>query len=347
MKNRIIAVLLSLLVITLFAACGTGGSISGGSSQVSAAASEKIVVGDGKDIFLDIGSATPGGMWYTMNASMTTAWQDSIKNVIPKIVPGSSTENLKGILNGSVTIGMTHTAVVSKAQNGIDPFIQKETSMRSLMAMAPGAVQILVPDKSDIDSLEDLKDKRVGFGYVGAIQNIAVMGMLQEAYGITEESIIANGGTCNYLTDGDIVTALQDGQVDVVMLLSAWPKVGLEELAVNPGIRLLQVDQKVLDDYCAAHPEWVQVTIPAGTYSSYNEDVTTLSTSILLACNENADEELIYTLVKTFWEHYDAIAAASTDIAKWTNLEDAVNDIGTCQLHAGAERYYKEIGALV
>ncbi|CDZ75193.1 Hypothetical protein ING2D1G_1053 [Peptoniphilus sp. ING2-D1G] len=55
-------------------------------------------------------------------------------------------------------------------------------------------------------------------------------------------------------------------------------------------------------------------------------------------------EELVYNMTKTLFENIDTLAA-SQKIANEINLEEATNIAGL-ELHPGAEKYFKEVGAI-
>ena len=56
------------------------------------------------------------------------------------------------------------------------------------------------------------------------------------------------------------------------------------------------------------------------------------------------DEETVYNLTKALWEKIDKVNSASAGLSLVT-LESALEAI-SAELHAGAQRYYKEIGLL-
>lgn len=86
-------------------------------------------------------------------------------------------------------------------------------------------------------------------------------------------------------------------------------------------------------------------TIPAGTYPNQDEDVQTSAIKMVMFCRGDLDEETVYQLTKTFWENIDKLGEAQSNL-KGLTPEEAVKDIADLPLHAGAEKYYKEIGVL-
>jgi TRAP-type uncharacterized transport system substrate-binding protein len=149
-----------------------------------------------------------------MNSAMINVWQKYIKNLTVRLAPGGSIENVRAIIRGDAQFGMTHTVTFIKSiQGGNDAFETASDKIRCVAALAPVAIQMLVPKDSTITGLGDLGDKRVGLGLVGALQNPTILEILKDEYGFTPESIVANGGSVNYLSDADVVPAIQDGRL--------------------------------------------------------------------------------------------------------------------------------------
>ncbi len=66
---------------------------------------------------------------------------------------------------------------------------------------------------------------------------------------------------------------------------------------------------------------------------------------MLLFTTTDLDEETVYQLTKTLWEHIDELGEIQHNL-KGLTPQKAVQDIAGLPLHDGAIRYYKEIGVL-
>ena len=66
-----------------------------------------------------------------------------------------------------------------------------------------------------------------------------------------------------------------------------------------------------------------------------------------LIANMELSDELVYEITKTLLESTDKMAQIHVDGAAW-NLENSVAMIekGIVPIHPGAEKYYKEVGAI-
>ena len=84
--------------------------------------------------------------------------------------------------------------------------------------------------------------------------------------------------------------------------------------------------------------------IPANTYTGQTEDVPTVAIRNILVTHSEVDEEAVYGMTKAMFENLDALIAAHAS-AKGIALNSAAKNL-PLPLHPGAERYYKEAGAL-
>ena len=86
-------------------------------------------------------------------------------------------------------------------------------------------------------------------------------------------------------------------------------------------------------------------TLPANTYKGQDQDYYSLMETQLLICKtDKLSEEAAYNIVKLICENKDKLVNAHADMSTF-DVNTACKDTGF-PLHPGAEKYYKEIGAL-
>ena len=87
--------------------------------------------------------------------------------------------------------------------------------------------------------------------------------------------------------------------------------------------------------------------IPTGAYKGQMNDtpVTSVNVSVGVAVRADLDDETVYQITKVFWDNLDPVTSEAP-WAKALNIPYAVAKRGKIELHPGARRYYKEIGAL-
>ncbi|MGL5489781.1 MAG: TAXI family TRAP transporter solute-binding subunit, partial [Shewanella sp.] len=84
--------------------------------------------------------------------------------------------------------------------------------------------------------------------------------------------------------------------------------------------------------------------IPASTYEGQSADVSTVAIQNLFVTQTGVSDDLAYQMTKLMFEHLDRLGNAHS-AAKAIQLDKATKNL-PAPLHPGAERYFKEVGAL-
>lgn len=66
---------------------------------------------------------------------------------------------------------------------------------------------------------------------------------------------------------------------------------------------------------------------------------------MLLLADASVDDDIIYEMVKVFWENLDDLETTHS-IVKQMDVEEAVTELAGIPLHEGAKKYYEEMGLL-
>ena len=133
------------------------------------------------------------------------------------------------------------------------------------------------------------------------------------------------------------VPALKNGQIDGFVTAGSYPAPNVIEAAASAGARVLS-----LSDEQIRLSKRTRLEIPAGTYAGQSSAITTTSLPVVAFSTTDMDDATAYALTKTFWEAKASMGSA----AKWWNgvSLDMLDNIVT-EIHPGAVKYYKEVGA--
>ena len=133
------------------------------------------------------------------------------------------------------------------------------------------------------------------------------------------------------------VPALKNGQIDGFVTAGSYPAPNVIEAAASAGARVLS-----LSDEQIKLSKRTRLEIPAGTYAGQSSEITTTSLPVVAFATTDMDDATAYALTKTFWEARASMGSA----AKWWNgvSLDMLDNIVT-EIHPGAVKYYKEVGA--
>ena len=133
------------------------------------------------------------------------------------------------------------------------------------------------------------------------------------------------------------VPALKNGQIDGFVTAGSYPAPNVIEAAASAGAIVLS-----LSDEQVKKSKRTRLEIPAGTYAGQSSAITTTSLPVVAFTTTDMDNATAYAMTKTYWESKVSMSAG----AKWwagVSL-DMLENIST-EIHPGAVKYYKEVGA--
>lgn len=286
--------------------------------------------------FARIATGTVGGGFYTSGTGVVSVL-NSVKNGVNySSITGGSIKNLIQLEAGKVEFGFSLTSTLFEAWNGTGPFKQPLKKLRYCIAIYPQVAHIIVA--KNINSISDLRGKRVDFGPIGGgIDTNARFALT--AYGIDPEKEI----NIQRNSRAETAEGFETGTTDAQILLTAYPGAAVFDM-LQKGAKLIGVDKEHLDKILHEYPCYVPWTIPADTYEGYSESIPTYSAFCVMYASEDLSEELVYKTVK-------ALVEGTKDLKERGAIFDFFgpeNAMAGCSipLHPGAERYYKEAGLL-
>ena len=131
---------------------------------------------------ISITTGGTGGVYYPMGGGMA--------NILSKYIPGlqataevtgGSVDNLKLIGAGKSEVGFSMVDAAYEAAQGIDKFKSGKVDARTLLVLYPNRMQIVTVEGSGINTLADLKGKRVSTGSAGSGTEIMALRVLEAA----------------------------------------------------------------------------------------------------------------------------------------------------------------------
>ena len=249
MKKRLIGLALALAMILSLTACGNEKNTADTpANDGQAAASDSY-----KGMWIRNTASGMGGIWYPMAVAMNIIWQDNLPGISCKVIAGSSSENVRLVANGETEIGWCHSVAIVDALNGEAPYDDNMPyeNISHIAAIHPSAIHIYARKDSGITSIEDLNGKNVGMGSAGSTIEKVTSQILSEEYGITKDTIQAAGGTVVYTSSSDMVTMIQDKQLDAFFSQSTYPSSDVAE--IESDLVLLEIDG---DKLAFLHDSW-------------------------------------------------------------------------------------------
>ena len=338
--KKILAIILAALMLFSLAACGNkttdGNASNGNTSDVDT--SEGVVAGDENPAEITIGTGGPTGTYFGFCNTIATILNEKMDVKLTAMSSGASKANILDIDDGIVQMAIVQNDVMDYAYNGTSLF-EADGAIKSFSTL--GGVyaeicQVIARADSGIQSLADLKGKRVSVGDSGSGVEFNAQQMLG-AYDITFDDIKKQNLSFQASAD-----ALKDNKIDAFFCTAGAPTVAITDLATSTGIVIVEIDDehiKALQEDYAFYTEYV---IPAGTYNGFDKDAKTVCVKATFIVSNSLSEDAVYALTKAIYENKDEY---THDKAKEMSLEYAVSGISV-PFHPGAERYFKEVGAI-
>ena len=255
-------------------------------------------------------------------------------------VTGASVENMALISQQQSDLAIALADTVYAAVNGtVDPFTDRPVDARALASIYPNAVHIVALEGSGIESLQDLKGKRVSVGAPGSGTEVNAQQVLT-SNGISYDDIDEQRLNFNETAD-----ALRDGDIDAGIWSVGPPTSSILNLAATSDITIIPLTDEEIANAQGAEPVFAAYTLQPGLYEGVDEPVQTISIPNVLVVNAAMDEELAYQITMNMFEHVDELIAVHP-AANDTTVEFSVTST-PIPFHPGAIRYYEEAGVTV
>ncbi|THE09919.1 TAXI family TRAP transporter solute-binding subunit [Bacillus timonensis] len=325
MKKKYLTVISILGVFLMFlAAC----SDSSTSSDVNENASS------GKVTTVSISTGGTTGMYFTTHAPIAEYINENSKMI--RVVPttsGGSTENKNNVINGVSELGAVYNdeVLVGYEENDKLRFVGPTTGVSPL--------QFVVKADSGINTLEDLKGKKVHIGASGS-------GARNWAHKFFEWAGIIDEVTEVPLGNEDAVTGLGDDVVSMITVGGLAPSARVTEASVTNDIRLLDLSP-YLDDFLKEFPYFEIYTIPSGTYEGIDYEVKTFGLATSIVTMEDMDDEILTEYMTwAYNEEAQKAALTSNPIGPNHNPEDPLAN-AKIPLHPAAAKFWESKGFTV
>ena len=294
-----------------------------------------------KKKFLTLASGSPGGVYYPLGGGMAVVIQKTTDLRCAAESTGASVENCRLVGAGESDMGMVMGSVAHKATQGLEPF-EKKFPLVALFQMYPAPEHIVTVSGKGIKSVKDLKGKKVSIDVPGSGCADMAKAILEE-YGFNLDKDL----TIAHLSQSEGVQALKDGVIDAVFFNFAYPGSAVLDLAATRDIILIPIEPSMADKIVKKFPYYVKITIPGKTYPKADYDVLCIGDSNVMIANKQMEEDVAYKIVKAIFENVDKGKWALINIhpiAAQLTPKNAINS--PIELHPGAIKYFKEVGAI-
>lgn len=293
---------------------------------------------------LSIVTGGTGGVYYPLGGGLA--------NMLTKYVPGwqataevtgGSVDNLKLIGAKRADIAFTMADASLDAANGQDKFKGAPVKQATLAVLYPNIMHVVTIEGTGINTLADLKGKRVSTGSPGSATEVMAFRVL-EAAGLDKDKDI----TRERLGAAESTNAIKDRKIDAYFWVGGVPTSAVTDLAATPGITIKLIDHsEVVAKMNAKYgPLYATGIIPKGAYPGQSADNKVANVWNTLVASASMSDDEAYNVVKTIFDHRDEWATVHKEALN-VKLENQKQANSPVPFHPGALKYFAEKGIKV
>ena len=252
-----------------------------------------------------------------------------------------SVDNVNAIISGLRNSGFAQSDVAYWAYTGTGTMEGKEPAkdLRTIAALFQEHIHLVALKKSNINSVKDLKGKRVSLDEPGSGTYVDAK-LILESNGLSTNDVKAEALKGKAATD-----ALRNGKVDAIFVVAGYPTGAIVELASAVDIKLVPIDGAGAKALTSKYGFFSESPIPSGTYEGV-DSVNTVAVGAQWFTSAKEDTDLIYKITKALWNK-ESRKLMDVGHAKGKTItpDTALSGVGV-PLHPGAEKFYKEAGLI-
>jgi uncharacterized protein len=290
---------------------------------------------------MSIGTGGTGGVYYPLGGAVANVLSKSLPNVQATAeVTGGSIDNLKLIGAGKSELGFTMADAALDALNGEDKFKSGKLPLQALLVVYPNRMHVVTVEGTGINSMADLKGKRVSTGSPGGATEVMAFRVI-EAAGLDKDKDMKR----ERLGVAESVNAIKDRKIDAFFWVGGIPTAAVTDLAATPGLKMKLIDHGDLAEKMNAKygKLYSPSKIKAGSYPGYDKDNSITEVWNLIVTGDKMSNEDAYSIVKTLVEKKADIVAVHKE-AESFSLDNQVQERSPIPFHPGALKYFKEKG---
>ena len=289
-----------------------------------------------------IATGGTGGVYYPLGGGMANVLSKTLPGVAATArVTGGSVANMQLIGSKQSEIALSQVDAAFDALKGLDKFKGNVVPARTLLVLYPNRMHVVSVEGRGINTMADLKGKRVSCGSPGSATEVMAFRCI-EAAGLDREKDLRR----ERLGVAESTNAIKDGKIDAYFWVGGLPTAAVTDLAATPNVKIKLIDTADLVPKMNAKYNnlYTDGVIPAKTYPGQDKDNPVSVIQNILVAHESMPDKMAYDIAKTFIEKQSDLVAVHGE-AKSITIEN--QKTGPIPWHPGAMKYLKEKGAKI
>ena len=281
-----------------------------------------------------ITQSVPGSGSQAFVQALVRAYELSLPSIVFETRPTAGViSNLDALQSGEADVAFAFADVTYLAFTGeLKDAHERFDRLRGIAVLQLNPVHLVTRANSGINSIENLRGKRVGIGSP-ASGTAFTANLLLSAFGLGPGAVQLEN-----LVPSEANRRLLNGGLDAFFSIGSAPNERIKQ-AMTDGAVLVPLSGKTIDDFRHLHPFLRRTVIASGTYPNQQNAIQSMGVDNLLLCRAELPEAIVYLLTRTLFEVLPTLVDQQESVRS-IDLERAP---GTpVPLHEGAARYYRE-----
>ncbi|WP_276609461.1 TAXI family TRAP transporter solute-binding subunit [Chengkuizengella sediminis] len=196
------------------------------------------------------GTGGTSGTYYPIGGALKPIFEQSdyIKNVTVAAT-GASVANIQNIQDSINQFAIVMSDVAYDALNGTGQFENSKVDLKAFAGMYQNIVQIVATKDSAIQSIDDLKGRKVGVGKVGSGVEQSALKVL-EAAGLTYDDL----SKVTHTGYADSVQEMKNGNLDAAFFTSGIPNSNITDLMQSVDITFVEIKGELASKLMEKYP---------------------------------------------------------------------------------------------
>ena len=290
---------------------------------------------------ISIATGGTGGVYYPLGGGMAAALSKFVPGMQATAeVTGGSVDNLKLIGSGKPYIGFSMADAGLDALKGEDKFKGNAVPLRTLMVLYPNRMHVVTVEGRGINTMADLKGKRVSTGSPGSATEVMAFRVI-EAAGFDKDRDMKR----ERLGVAESVNAVKDGKIDAFFWVGGLPTASVTDLANTPNTKVKLVDHANLVPVMNKKYGnlYVEDVISKAVYRGMDTDNKQATVMNILVTHQSMDDSTAYNIVKTIFDKRSDLIAVHKEAENF-KLENQKGTASPIPFHPGAVKYFAEKG---
>ncbi|ACO45634.1 TAXI family TRAP transporter solute-binding subunit [Deinococcus deserti] len=292
--------------------------------------------------FLTIGSGSTTGVYFPVATGMAKMINDSNAGLRANArSTGGSVFNMNALATGELDMAIVQNDVAFYAYRGtgIQAFEGKANNkVRSLAVLYPEVLHVVARKDAKINSIADLKGKRVVIGDLGSGTEQTARQVL-EAYGLSFDDL----GQALRVSPAQGITLMQDKRADALFYTVGVGASAITQIAQTVDVRVVPVSGNQASALIKKYPFYVRYNIPGKSYKGVGATVPSVAVQATLVTTTALSDDTVYKAMKAIFSDEKGLRALHPSVSINYSDAKAVKGLPT-PLHPGALKFWKEQG---